>query len=113
MSSGGDERRGPSAGTDLSDQVLDWAKDVNRALNGAASTVGLAEKVEKSPYALVGAALGVGYVLGGGLFTATTARLLRMGFKLAKVPVVQDKILEVAEAALDGLLANTKKHEPK
>lgn len=113
MRSGGDKRRGPLAGTGLGEQILDWAKDVNHALNGAASAVGLAEKVERSPYALVGTALGVGYVLGGGLFTATTARLMRMGFKLAKVPVVQDKLLEVAEAALDGLLANTKKPEPK
>ncbi len=103
-----DRRRAP-----LAEKGLGLAKDVNDALNSAAAAVGLSEQVEKSPYAMIGAALGVGYVLGGGLFTPTTARLMRLGLKLAKVPVVQDKILEVAEAALDGLLASTKKPEPK
>jgi hypothetical protein len=90
-----------------------WAQQLNQTLNGTASAVGLTEKVEKRTYGMLGAALGVGYVLGGGLFTSTTARLVRMGLKLARVPVVQDKILEVAEAALDGLLAHTKKPDSK
>ena len=94
-------------------QLEDWAKDANQTLNGAASAVGLGAKVEKSPYGMLGAALGVGYVLGGGLFTPTTARLMKMGLKLARVPMVQERLLEVAEAALDGLLEKTRKPDSK
>jgi hypothetical protein len=97
----------------LREQAVEWAKEANQALNAAASAVGLGEKVEKNPYGLLGAALGVGYVLGGGLFTPTTGRLVRMGLKLARVPIVQDRLLEVAEAALDGILEKTRTRDSK
>ena len=31
----------------------------------------------------------VGYVLGGGLFSPTTARLLRIGVRLALIPIIK------------------------
>lgn len=86
------------------DVVLELAKDANSAINGVADAVGLTAKVEKAPYAMVGAALGLGYVVGGGLFTPTTARLVRMGMKLASIPAVRERLLDVAEAAIDGVL---------
>lgn len=95
--------------------VIDLAKNANSAINGVSDAIGLTEKVEKAPYAMVGAALGLGYVVGGGLFTPTTARLVRMGMKLASIPAVRDRLLDVAEAAIDGVLANAadaKKNEP-
>ncbi|MCA2977899.1 MAG: hypothetical protein INH37_06420 [Myxococcaceae bacterium] len=82
-------------------QALDTA---NSTLNGLADAAGLTPKVEAAPYGMVAAALGVGYVLGGGLFTPTTLRLLRLGVKLASVPAVRDRLLDVAESAVDGLL---------
>ena len=42
------------------------AKDANSALNGMADAVGLTDQVEKAPYAMIGAALGVAR------FTAST-----------------------------------------
>jgi hypothetical protein len=93
----------------LRETVSGWVGRGNRALNGAAGATGLSEKVDQHPYQMLGAALGVGYVLGGGLFTATTARLVRLGFKLAGVPAIQEKLLDVAEIALDGWLASSKK----
>jgi hypothetical protein len=60
---------------------------------------------------MIAAALGVGYVLGGGLFTPTTARLLRLGMKLASIPLVRDQLLDVAEAAVDGVLGSQAKKE--
>lgn len=93
----------------LLEQAKAFAKDANSALNGVADALGVTPHVEKNPYGLVAAALGIGYVVGGGLLTPTTARLLRLGMKLASVPVVQDKLLEVAEAVVDGVLEQTKK----
>jgi hypothetical protein len=101
------EGAAPLAAQEIGEQLRDLAQTANSALNGVADAVGLTPKVEKSPYAAIAAALGAGYVVGGGLFSPTTARLLRLGFKLASVPVVQDKLFELAEAALDGVLAQT------
>lgn len=95
----------------LGERAREVAAHVNSALNGVADATGLTEKVQRSPYGMVGAALGVGYVLGGGLFTPTTMRLLRMGAKLAAVPMVRERLLDVAEAAVDGLVAQLRGSE--
>lgn len=97
---------------EIAEQLVDMAKTANSALNGVADAVGITPKVEQAPYAMVAGALAAGYVLGGGLFTSTTTRLLRMGFKLASIPQVRDRLLDVAESAIDGVLSNVNK-EPK
>ena len=84
--------------------VTELAKDANAALNGMSDAVGLTAHVEKSPYAMIGAALGLGYIVAGGLFTPTTSRLIRMGVKLAAIPQVRNRLLDVAESAIDGVL---------
>lgn len=91
---------------ELPEALVDAAKTANSALNGVADAVGLTPKVEQAPYAMVAAALGVGYVVGGGLFTPTTARLVRLGMKLTSIPAVRERLLDVAEAAIDQVLAN-------
>jgi hypothetical protein len=88
------------------EQVQEVLHTANSTLNGLADAAGLTPKVEASPYAMVAAAVGVGYVLGGGLFTPTTLRLVRLGMKLASIPAVRDRLLDVAESAVDGVLKN-------
>jgi hypothetical protein len=90
------------------ESVTEALSQANSALNGVSDSIGLTPHVEKAPYASVAAALGVGYVLGGGLFTPTTLRLLRLGVKLASIPAVQTRLLDVAEAAVDAVLAKPK-----
>lgn len=102
------EEADSSQSADLAETFVDLAKSASDALNGAADAMGLSEKVERAPYAMLSAALGVGYVLGGGLFTPTTGRLLRLGAKLAAIPQVRERLLDVAEAAIDGVLASAK-----
>ena len=65
------------------DSLVDDAAAAGRELLGAMDLPG---RVDRHPYGMVAAALGAGYVLGGGLFTPTTARLLRLGFKVASLP---------------------------
>lgn len=101
------EGAAPMAAQEIGEQVAEVLHNANSALNGVADAVGLTEKVEKSPYGMVAAALGIGYVLGGGLLTPTTFRVLRIGMKLAAIPAVRDKLLDVAEAAVDGVLEKT------
>ncbi|MBE2249236.1 MAG: hypothetical protein IAE78_06755 [Myxococcus sp.] len=106
------EGAGPMVARELGEQVTDALRDANSALNGVADAVGLTEQVEKSPYGMVAAAVGVGYLLGGGLFTPTTLRILRIGMKLAAIPAVRDRLLDVAEAAVDQVLASQEQEEP-
>lgn len=61
-------------------------------------------QVARSPYTTLAAALGVGYVVGGGLFTPFTGRLLGGAFKLAlRVAVLPLLQQELAGAAQDAL----------
>jgi hypothetical protein len=40
------------------------------------------ERLRRNPYGTVAAALGIGYLLGGGLFSPLTARILRVGLRI-------------------------------
>jgi hypothetical protein len=58
-------------------------------------------RVSRHPYGTVAAALGIGYVLGGGIFTPLTSRILglglRLGIRLAVLPYLTDEVLGIAE----------------
>lgn len=69
----------------------------------------LAERVSENPYGMLAAAFAVGYVAGGGLFTKTTARMVQMGARLAMIPQLREPLLDMAEAAIDGMLENKPK----
>ncbi len=59
----------------------------------------LAYYYEQNPYAVLGAAAGLGYILGGGLFTPFTRRLLRVGLKTMAIPVAAKQLKELAQNA--------------
>lgn len=92
---------------DVAGRAKDLAGQGRAAASGATDAV--IEHTRENPYAALAAAFGVGYVLGGGLFSKTTVRLLGLGVKLAAVPVVQNMLLDVAEVALDSALAQGRK----
>jgi hypothetical protein len=77
--------------------------DARGAVTDLSDTLDIRGRVDRNPYLMVAAALGVGYVLGGGLFTRTTGRLLRLGVRLAALPMVKDELIGMAEAALHGV----------
>jgi hypothetical protein len=66
----------------------------------------LKARVERHPYGALVAALGVGYALGGGIFTPLTARLVRFGVRLglraALLPIVTERISELVEGYVRG-----------
>ena len=88
-------------------ETKDRAESVAEAVRDS-----LAEKVAENPYGMLAAAFAVGYVAGGGLFTKTTARMVQMGARLAMIPQVREPLLDMAEAAIDGMLENTKPKGP-
>lgn len=64
-------------------------------------TLDIDGRVDRHPYGTVAAALGIGYVLGGGIFTPLTARIiglgLRLGMRMAVLPYITDEVLGMAE----------------
>jgi hypothetical protein len=66
----------------------------------------VSDRVERNPWRAVGVALGAGYILGGGLFSPLTGRLLwggiRIGLRLAALPVVRDEVLGLFDAFSKG-----------
>jgi hypothetical protein len=77
--------------------------DARGAVTDLNASLDLKGRVDRNPYMMLAAAFGVGYVLGGGLFTRTTARVIRLGVRLAALPMVKDELLGMAEAAMRGV----------
>jgi hypothetical protein len=73
--------------------------DVERALD-------VSGHLERHPIGTLVAAAGAGYVLGGGLFTPMTARLvrgaLRLGVRFVVLPVLERELLGIFESLVKG-----------
>jgi len=88
------------------DRVSDSAQEAWDRTRGAVSDLkrvaDIDGRVRRNPYGTVAAALGIGYVLGGGIFTPLTARIvglgLRLGVRLALLPMMKDQISELADS---------------
>lgn len=79
--------------------LLDEAKSTFEDLGEAVNIRG---RVRRHPYGMVAAALGAGFVLGGGLFSPLTFRLLGLGVRLAALPLIKSQLVGFAEAAVSG-----------
>jgi len=82
-------------------QLLDEARSTFEDLG-----TDVRSRVRRHPYGTVLAALGVGYVLGGGLFSRLTFGLLGAGVRLAAVPVVKQQLMGFAQAAVSGFASD-------
>jgi hypothetical protein len=71
----------------------------------------LEKQVARNPYGMVAGAIGVGFVLGGGLFTRMTARIVGAGLRIglmAALPLLKGELLTAANrsAAATPMKAN-------
>jgi len=60
-------------------------------------TLDIEGRLQRNPYGMLAGALAIGFVLGGGLFTRLTARIVAVGLRLgvmALLPAIQQKIVE-------------------
>lgn len=89
-----------SSAQELLTEARDTVSDLKKALD-------ISARVERHPYAMLAAAAAVGYVLGGGLFTSTTARLVRLGIKLAALPLIKNELFNLAGGSLAGFGASS------
>ena len=94
-------------GQRLSPETADRATEVVSAAGPLAALEG---HLNRHPYRTVAAALGIGYVLGGGIFTPLTSRLLRLavriGIRTALLPVLTAELSELAGAFVGGDVAD-------
>jgi hypothetical protein len=82
-----------------------WA-ETRGSLTDLRDAVDVKGRTSRNPYGTLAAALGVGYVLGGGLFTPLTGRIvgagLRIGIRLAVLPLLEAEIIRLAETFAVG-----------
>jgi hypothetical protein len=104
---------GPTAGPDrqpgFSDRAGVIAEAAERIVNESramlydvAGNFNLKERVERHPIRAVVIAAGVGYVLGGGLFTRYTGRMTGLAMRLAVLPFVRRELAGIAKASMMG-----------
>lgn len=98
---------------DVSETAQQFISSAQSAVKDLGDRLDLSGRLQRNPYGTLAAALGVGYVLGGGLFTSMTGRLLRLGVRLAALPLVKDELLGMAEQAFDNFTRKPKKSSSK
>ena len=75
-------------------------------------TLDIKGRTERHPYAMLTAAAAVGYVLGGGLLTSLTGRLIRVAVKIAAVPFIKEELVNIAQNTLSGFSARASEPKP-
>jgi len=73
------------------------ADELRGAVTELEARVDLSGRLERSPYLTLAAVAGVGYVLGGGLFSRLSGRALRMAVRLVMVPMIREELLGLTE----------------
>jgi hypothetical protein len=83
-----------------------WAS-ARTAVTDLRGTLDLDGRVKRNPYGTMAAGLGIGYLLGGGLFSPLTGRVvglgLRIGLRLAVLPMLKRELSELAQAFEAGV----------
>ena len=94
-------------------RFLDAVEDMRHSIENVADD--LRERVEEHPLKTLGMAVAAGYIVGGGLFTALTGRLLfgglRIGVRLAALPLVRDEMLGFIETITDRGRGETERRQ--
>lgn len=64
--------------------------------------VDLRGRVQRNPIGMVALAAGVGYVLGGGLFSPATGKLFKIGLRVALLPFLKTQLSNLAGGMSQG-----------
>jgi hypothetical protein len=91
------------------DRASDSAQEAWSQTRGAFTdlhdALDLKGRVKRRPYGSLAAAVGIGYVLGGGIFTPLTSKIVRLGLRIgvraALLPLLKDQVAGLAEALAD------------
>ncbi len=103
FASGDTPDSGPGLG-DAARKVGEGLGELGRALKEGRQNVvePFSELVQQQPLAALAIAFGVGYILGGGLFSRMTGRLIGVGWKLGGVAMVKSLLGNLGGPAGEG-----------
>lgn len=73
--------------------------DVQQLYDKMRNQGSIGEYYQRNPYTVLAAAAGVGYVLGGGLFSPFTKRILKIAMKGMIIPIAGSQIKNLSAAA--------------
>jgi len=81
-------------------RMVEEARAFREAIGNQAESftraIDLRGRVERNPLGMMLAAAGIGYVLGGGLFSPLTGKVVRIGLRLALIPVIKSQLANIA-----------------
>jgi hypothetical protein len=86
----------------VAEEAKAFTSAISETVTSFSESIDLRGRVQRAPIAMVGAALGIGYLLGGGLFSATTRRLLKAGIGVGLMPFVTRQLRAMAGTASTG-----------
>lgn len=78
------------------------AKDVRVLVDNLQRDNPLSHYYAQNPYMVIAAAAGIGYVLGGGLFSPFTRRMLRIGMKAMLIPAATRQFQNITQGEETG-----------
>lgn len=81
------DHRSPAPSQNLAEDSRRVANDLREMYDTIRRDNVIGQIYDQNPYAVIAAAAGIGYVLGGGLFTPFTRRIVRVGMKALVVPM--------------------------
>jgi hypothetical protein len=94
------ERQGAmDHGRRMVEEARAFREAIGNQAESFARSIDLRGRVERNPIGMVLAAAGIGYVLGGGLFSALTGKVVRIGLRLALIPVIKSQLANIAGPA--------------
>lgn len=84
---------------DLKHQGQKIIQDAREKVTDLVQRVELKRRIEEHPFQTIAIAFGVGYLLGGGMFTRLTGTLVRLGVRAALIPAVKMAIADGISSA--------------
>lgn len=82
--------------------LLDLLSELGETAVELYERIDLRREMEEHPYRTLGIAAGIGYVVGGGLFTGFTRRVLGMGARILLVPLAQATLGQIIGELEEG-----------
>jgi len=80
------------------DEARAFTDAVRSQAQSFSESIDLRGRVQRNPIGMAAAAAGLGYVLGGGLFSPLTGRLLKYGVRIALIPFLKNQLIAMAGA---------------
>jgi hypothetical protein len=87
---------------DINQSAHELWSEAQGAVTHFKETLDIQGRVDRNPYGMILAAVGVGYVLGGGLFSRLTGNLVKLGLRVAALPYVKEELLNLAKGAIQS-----------